>query len=252
MNPDMWLNGHLEPALDLWTQTNGASLYRLTIECTDWVCPGCTLAQANAQIALLHNLDSATLVSTYETPKMQDLWNTIAYMNSKGISGSQISVEYPGLDRHLDGRQRRVRFPQLHHLGIGTAIRYHVGLAGILRSQGQGVELYHNRPSERRRIQYGIEGPVVGTGQFATIFADLVSELAYMGLTDMTLTGPSTNGSGTITLVRRRYGGQQYGSGQRQASLFPLLYRFSSFSPQQFVQRRGLLGRGDQPKYPRR
>jgi len=196
MNPDMWLNGQLEPALDLWTQTNGASLYRLTIECTDWVCPGCTLAQANAQIALLHNMDAATLASTYGTAKMNDLWNTIAYMNSKGISGSQIVLNTQGWTATWMGGSG----------GFGSPSYINSGLEPQFATMWASLAYYGRKVKNlnftiidplNEEDQNGIEGPSVGTGQTTTIFADLVSELAYMGLTDMTLTGPSTLTTGT-------------------------------------------------------
>ncbi len=199
MNPDMWLNGQLEPALDLWTQTNGASLYRLTIECTDWVCPGCTLAQANAQIALLHNLDSATLVSTYETPKMQDLWNTIAYMNSKGIGGSQIVLNTQGWTATWMGGSGGFGSPSYITSGLEPQFATMWGSLAYYGRKVRGLSFTIIDPLNETDSSTGIEGPVVGTGQFATIFTDLVAEMAYMGLTDMTLTGPSTNGSSTIT-----------------------------------------------------
>ena len=68
-----------------------------------------------------------------------------------------------------------------------------------IRDRVRGLSFTIIDPLNETDSSTGIEGPVVGTGQFATIFTDLVAEMAYMGLTDMTLTGPSTNGSSTIT-----------------------------------------------------
>ncbi|MFZ3213773.1 MAG: Ig-like domain-containing protein [Terriglobales bacterium] len=193
MNPDMWLGGNLKPALDLWTQTNGASLYRLTIESTDWVCPGCTLAEANAQISLLHNLDSATLASTYGTSKMEDLWNMIAYMNADGIPGSGIMLNTQGWTATWMGGTGAYGSGSTLTPGLEPQFATMWASLAYYGLNVKGVSFSLIDPVNETDGN-GTQGPEIGPSQLATAYADLVNELAYMGLTNITLVGPS-NGS---------------------------------------------------------
>ena len=55
----------------------------------DWV-------GSESLIPLLHSLDAATLATVYEAPEMLELWNTIGYLNQRGIHGDQIVLNFMG------------------------------------------------------------------------------------------------------------------------------------------------------------
>ena len=80
INVNSWDDGLLKPALDSLIFTNGSSIFRVNRDPMDWV-------SDESVIPALHNLDQETLQQVYETPQMQDIWNTIGYLNEKGING---------------------------------------------------------------------------------------------------------------------------------------------------------------------
>ena len=89
INVNNWHDGLLRPALDSLIETNGSSLFRVNRDPMDWV-------DSESLIPQLHNLDPAMLEQVYETPRMQDIWNTIGYLNEKGVGGEQIVLSFQG------------------------------------------------------------------------------------------------------------------------------------------------------------
>jgi hypothetical protein len=89
INVNSWSGGQLRPALDYLVDTNGSSLFRVVRDPMTWV-------SSESLIPALHALDPTTLQQVYETLPMQDLWSTIGYLNSKGIVGSQIILNFMG------------------------------------------------------------------------------------------------------------------------------------------------------------
>ncbi len=108
INVNSWKNGELKPALDALIDVNGSSSFRVIRDPMTWV-------SSESLIPALHTLNLTTLQSVYETPAMQDLWNTIAYLNQKGISWQADHPEFHGLDSRLDWRRRRLRTAQSYH-----------------------------------------------------------------------------------------------------------------------------------------
>jgi hypothetical protein len=86
----VWYGGAGTAAIDLWTGTGAATLFRIVYEPTDWV-------NSPSLIPGLHNLDAATLETVYnQNPRLADLWSMIGYLNSKGVCGDQILVNFQG------------------------------------------------------------------------------------------------------------------------------------------------------------
>jgi hypothetical protein len=89
INVNSWKNGELKPALDALIDVNGSSSFRVIRDPMTWV-------SSESLIPALHTLNLTTLQSVYETPAMEDLWNTISYLNQKGIVGKQIILNFMG------------------------------------------------------------------------------------------------------------------------------------------------------------
>ena len=89
INVNSWNGGELKPALDYLTDVNGSSVFRVIRDPMTWV-------NDESLIPALHNLDPVVLQQVYEAPAMQDIWNTIGYLNQKGISGKQVLLNFMG------------------------------------------------------------------------------------------------------------------------------------------------------------
>src|SRR5689334_6703029 len=89
INARSWNDGELKPALDALIDVNGCSAFRVVYEPMTWV-------DSPTLVPALHRLDFPALQSVYGTPALQGLWNTIGYLNQKGILGKQITLNFMG------------------------------------------------------------------------------------------------------------------------------------------------------------
>jgi hypothetical protein len=89
INVNGWKNGELKPALDALIDQNGMSLVRVIRDPMDWV-------SSESLVPSLHALDAGALMQVYEQQKMTDLWDTIAYLNQKGLRGKQVIINFMG------------------------------------------------------------------------------------------------------------------------------------------------------------
>jgi hypothetical protein len=69
-------------------------MFRVIHDPFDWAGAGPT--RPAMTLDNLKSLEPVTLRSVYETPDMQDLWNTIGYLNSKGVTADQIIINFQG------------------------------------------------------------------------------------------------------------------------------------------------------------
>jgi O-glycosyl hydrolase len=183
-----WKGGQVAPALDLLIDTNGASLFRVVRDPMTWV-------NNESQIPLLHALDPATLQQAYETPAMQDIWNTIAYLNQKGITGNQIMLNFMGWTPTWLGGSGR--YGVASYITSGKESEFATMLASLMYYGRKVKNLDFTLLSPLNETDLGgIEGPHVSTGQYATILRGLIAEMNYMGVGDVRLVGPDTAGSG--------------------------------------------------------
>jgi O-glycosyl hydrolase len=187
INVNSWKGGELRPAIDYLVDTNGSSLFRVIRDPMTWV-------SSESQIAPLHNLDMAVLQQVYETPAMQDIWNTIGYLNQKGIVGTQIMLNFMGWTPAWLGGSGR--FGASSHITSGQEQAFATMVASLV---------YYGRVVKGLNFQYVsplneqdwncLEGPCVGTSQYRTIMRLLTGELDAMGLSDMRFVAPDTSES---------------------------------------------------------
>ena len=97
-----WKNGELAPALDLLLNTAGTNFWKIYINESDWVAPE-TGTRPAATLTALANADATTLNTIYNSgtnlpggAPIDDIFSIIGYLNSKGVPGSQISVNFQG------------------------------------------------------------------------------------------------------------------------------------------------------------
>jgi hypothetical protein len=185
INSGSWKNGELRPALDLLIDTNGANIFRVIHDRMDWA--------AQLQIPGLHGLDAATLAAVYETPDMQDLWNTISYLNAKGIKGKQILLNFMGWTATWMGGGGRYgvisHINSANNMDIATMVASLVYYGRVVKHLDFSLVSPFNEPDLN-----GLEGPLLGGNQYEMIAGNIISELNSMGQIDVMLVGPDTAG----------------------------------------------------------
>jgi O-glycosyl hydrolase len=186
INVNSWNGGELRPALDLLTAAppagNGASLFRVIRDPMTWV-------SNESDIPLLHALDPATLARIYETSAMRDLWSTIAYLNSKGIRGNQIILNFMGWTptwlggSGVFGRQSSITVGKEGELATVIASLVYYGRA--IRGVDFNLLSPLNEPDANC-----LEGPCCDPLQNALVLQAVVAELDAMGQIDVRIVGP--------------------------------------------------------------
>ena len=177
VNSASWKGGELKPAIDLLVDQNGSTIWRVVIDNTDW--------EAVNDDGDPGHFNWAYYEPIYTSRKFQDLWSTIAYLNSKGITKNLIiSLMGPG--------------PAWMGGGTLTA-----------RYQDEWVEMTSSLAYYARNtmhVQFGIYAPdnepdwdcIEGICQDATLFASSMAKLSEkldsIGLSDVRLIGPDTAG----------------------------------------------------------
>lgn len=186
INSWAWKNGELKPALDLLVDTNGANLFRVIHDRMTWA--------TKAQIAGLHALDATTLAAVYEVSDMQDLWNTIAYLNAKGVKGKQIMLNFMGWTSTWMGGSGQYNVVSYinssNNTDIATMIASLVYYGRVVKQLDFSLLSPFNEADWN-----GLEGPILSATQYGAIAGNIISELNLMGQTDVMLIGPDTASS---------------------------------------------------------
>jgi VCBS repeat-containing protein len=192
INVNSWENGLLKPALDALIDVNGSSLFRVVRDPMDWV-------SSESLITPLHDLDDATLKKVYEAPKMQDIWNTIGYLNQKGIRGDQIDLNFQGWTPTWLGGSGGVG---VSHITAGKESALATMIASLVYygRRVKGLDFTLLAPLNESEGS-GKDGPLLEVSQYVTAISLLVNELDYMGLTEMRLVIPDTYTSSTNSYI---------------------------------------------------
>jgi hypothetical protein len=186
INSWAWKNGELKPALDLLVDTNGANVFRVIHDRMSWA--------TQSQIAGLHARDAATLAAVYETSDMQDLWNTIAYLNTKGVKGKQILLNFMGWTSTWMGGSGQYNVVSYinssNNTDIATMVASLVYYGRVVKQLDFSLVSPFNESDWN-----GLEGPILSASQYGAIAGSIISELNLMGQTDVMLVGPDTASS---------------------------------------------------------
>ena len=186
INVNSWKNGELKPALDALIDVNGSSAFRVIRDPMTWV-------GSESLIPALHRLDLPILQSVYEAPAMQDIWNTIGYLNQKGILGKQIILNFMGWTPTWLGGSGA--YGQPSHITAGKE-RSFATMVASLAYYGRvvkGLNFTYLSPLNEEDWDCK-EGPCANPSQYALIMSDLAAELNGMGVTDVHFIAPETAG----------------------------------------------------------
>jgi len=184
VNVNSWNGGALKPALDALVDQAGEPVMRVVRDPINWVA-------VEADIAPLHALDPATLTRIYEAPKMQDIWNTIGYLNQKGIRGNQIVLNFMGWTPTWMGGSGAYGSVSTILAGKEPAFATMVASLVYYGRKVKGLDFTLLAPMNEEDWD-GKEGPKLLAGQYVTVLKALIAELNAMGLADVRLVGPDT------------------------------------------------------------
>lgn len=190
INSWSWKNGELKQGLDLLIDTLGYNIFRVVHDRICWV--SCSSpSRPDMVLTNLQNLDAATLQAIYETGDMQDLWNTIAYLNSKGVRGNQIMINFMGWTPVWMGGSAQYNIASTinpaNNNDFAIMIASLVYYGKVLR----GLDFSLVGPMNEEDWN-GLEGPTVPPTQYADILAAIATSLRKMGITDVKIVAPDT------------------------------------------------------------
>jgi Concanavalin A-like lectin/glucanases superfamily len=175
INALSWMNGQLQPALDMLADQLGATLWRVCFDMEDWEGTNDDGSPATQNWTYYNTL--------YSSPKFQNLWGTLRYLNQKGIR-TGVALSFMG------------RVPTW--MG-GSVIN--------TTAEDEWVEMmwtlvYYARNTEHLDFEMldplnepdwdGIEGPQVNAAQYTRLLRKLSVALDSAGLSDMRFLGPNT------------------------------------------------------------
>ncbi len=184
VNVNSWNGGALKPALDALVDQAGEPVLRVVRDPMNWVA-------SESDIAKLHALDPATLTRIYEAPKMQDIWNTIGYLNQKGLGGSQLILNFMGWTPTWLGGSGAYGSPSYITAGKEPAFATMVASAVYYGRKVKGLDFGLLAPMNEEDWD-AKEGPQVPVAQYVTVLKAVIAELNAMGLADVRLVGPDT------------------------------------------------------------
>jgi hypothetical protein len=191
VNVNSWNGGALRPALDLLARPAhfggaGMTTFRVVRDPMMWV-------TSSSDITLLHALDPPTLTRIYEAPAMRDLWSTIAYLDSIGVPGDHIILNFMGwTPTFLDGGGA---YGQPSYLRSGKEPALATMIASLVYYGRVVRGLDFKLLAPLNELDYNcLEGPCVPADQYVVFLDALIAELNFMGQTDIRIVGPDVAG----------------------------------------------------------
>ena len=172
-NVHSWRGGELRPAIDKISAL-GDITWRVVIDNGDW--------ESVRNPAAPPAIDWDYYTPIYETPELVDLWETIAYINTKPGQEVMLNVMGP-VSQWMGG----------DHIGADMEdewVRTMASMAGYGRTV-KNLDFTLLAPLNEPDLN-GIEGPNVGPEQYVRLLHKLTVALDDLGLTDMRLVGPDT------------------------------------------------------------
>jgi O-glycosyl hydrolase len=198
VNSWSWKNGELRITLDALVNILGHNIFRVIHDRMVWAGNGST--RPATLLSNLQKLDPATLVSVYEVPDMQDLWNTIGYLNNKGATSNQIMVNFMGWTAPWMGGSGTYGVPSSitnntqTNQDIATMIAslvYYGHHRRDLTGANQNLSFTYIAPFNESDLN-GLEGPLISPSQMNTIYGNIITTLNAMGDTTTRIMGPDT------------------------------------------------------------
>jgi hypothetical protein len=172
-----WNNGELKPAIDMLADEMGSNMWRVVFDQEDW-----ESVNDNSDPNVF-NWDYYN--SIYSSPKFQNLWGTIGYLNQKGISSGIILSFMGNVSSWMGGTRIDSSYEDEWVEMVASLVYY----------ARNTMHLSFSMLDPLNEIDWGHnEGPLVDQVQYARLLHKLSDKLDSLGLSDMKFVGPSAAG----------------------------------------------------------
>jgi O-glycosyl hydrolase len=182
-NSASWKNGELKPVIDKYLAENGASIWRVILDEEDWET---TNDNSDPNV-----YDTAAYTKMFTSPKFEDLWSTIAYLNSKGVN-DLLEISFMGQSPdwmggfHLNGNSQD-EFAET----MTAAVQY------AYKTRGLKFGLFS--PNNEPQSPSFVEGTDMSDSVAASVYAKIATKMDADGLTSVKLVGPESTTVGAAT-----------------------------------------------------
>ena len=172
-----WNNGELKAAIDMLADEMGSTQWRVVIDQEDWE------AVNDNSDPNVFNWDYYN--SVYSSPKFQNLWGTIGYLNQKGISSSIILSFMGNVSNWLGG----------NIINTADEDEWVEMIASLVYYARNTMHLSFSMLDPLNEPDWGHnEGPLVDQVQYTRLLHKLSDKMDSLGLSDMKFVGPSAAG----------------------------------------------------------
>ncbi len=174
-NSASWNNGELRPAIDRLVDEGGSTVWRVIIDMADW--------EAQNDDANPANFNWTYYDAIFSSPKFEELWATLAYLNQKGITGT-LMLNFMGIGPTWMGG------PDLPTAMEDEWVET-VASAAYYARNNRNIQFGLFAPNNESDWD-GIEGIRMDRWQHARVMRKLAQRLDAIGLGDLRLVGPDT------------------------------------------------------------
>jgi O-glycosyl hydrolase len=178
VNTGWWNTGEVKPAIDLLADQLGATVFRSVIEEMDW--------ETTNDDTDPNTFNWTYYNSVYSNARFQGVWNTLRYLNQKGITDGLI-ISFMGKAPDWMGANTTIDTNKEDELveTVASCLYYARFTAGIQFSK---ISPFNEADTG------GVEGPNMGTTQFARVLNKLALKLDAIGMSDVRFHAPEAAG----------------------------------------------------------
>jgi Concanavalin A-like lectin/glucanases superfamily/Bacterial Ig domain len=174
-NSGSWNNGELKPALDKLADEGGSTIWRVVIEMADW--------EATNDDANPANFNWTYYNTIYSSPRFEELWATLAYLNQKGIT-SNLMLNFMGRGPTWLGGADLPSAMEDEWVETVVSVAYYA-------RNNRHIQFGMFAPNNESDWD-GIEGIRMSSAQNTRVMHKLAVRLDALGLGDIRLVGPDT------------------------------------------------------------
>jgi hypothetical protein len=174
-NSASWNGGELRPAIDALIDDGGSTIWRVVIDQADW--------EATNDDASPNTFNWTYYNTIYSSPKFEELWATLSYLNQKGVT-SMLMLNFMGIGPAWMGGPDLPTAMEEEWVETVASVAYY---ARNNRHIQLGIFAPNNEPDWD-----GLEGIRMDRVQYARVMRKLSQKLDAIGLGDLRLLGPDT------------------------------------------------------------
>jgi len=172
-NSASWDGGELRPAIDKLADDGGSTIWRVIIEMADW--------EATNDDASPNTFNWTYYNTIYSSPKFEELWGTLAYLNQKGVT-SQLMLDFMGRGPTWMGGPSLPTAMEDEWVETVASVMYYA-------RNNRHIQIGMLAPNNESDLD-GIEGILMDWTQYSRVMRKLALKLDAIGLGDVRLIGP--------------------------------------------------------------